>query len=197
MNSKNKKCVNTRNGHARGHQDDRGRWLGEGEYYATFTSDTYRMTWHTHLEETLLHIEKLMKRRGTFSLQDKQSDEAHKAAEQHLKMMNDFYHDVGGARLFQSNVTCLSCLRDMPEHPLPCGHVICSKCVRTFGEARSTTFTLSWCPLETNKGWGRSVQISMKPALAGVRALSLDGYYNLSTVSDNPLIPIAAACGAS
>ena len=177
--------MNTRDGHARGHQDDRGRWLGEGEYYSTFTGDAYRMTWHAHLKDVLLHIERLTKRRGAFNLQDHQSDVAHKAAEQHLKMMNEFYRNVGGARHFQSNATCLSCLRDMPEHPLPCGHVICSKCVRTFGAARSaTTFMLSWCPLETNKGWGRSIQISLKPAFAGVRALSLDGYCNPSALKD-------------
>lgn len=180
--------MNTRDGHARGHQDERGRPLEEGDYYSNFASDSYRSTWHAHLKDVLLHNEKLMERRAPVSLHDHQPDEAHKAAEQHLNMMNEFYQNLGGAKDFQSNVTCLSCLRDMPEHPLPCGHIICSLCVRTFGETSSmTTFSLSFCPLETDKVWGRRIQISLKPTLAGVRALSLDGYDDSSCPIGNSL----------
>ena len=173
---KGRKCVNTQEGHARGHQDERARSIGIGDYQSDFDSDTYRHVWHDNLRDSLIRIQKMMKRISAVSIWNRQSDEAVKAAEQHLRTMNEFYQNLGGAARFRSHASCLSCLGDMPGHPLPCGHVICSSCVRMFGEAQSkTAFLLNRCPLHNNENLKRSTQISLKPASAGVRVLSLDG----------------------
>ena len=176
ISARGKRCVNTREGHAKGHQDERGKPLENGEYQSNFIADSYRPTWHRHLQEILLKIEKRMRKKNPMSFPQQQNSEEREAAEIHLKRMNEFYRNLGGAEHFFSNATCLSCLRDMPEHPLPCGHVICSQCVRTFGEARSkTTFHLTSCPLHNKVRERVVIQISLKPHLAGVRVLSLDG----------------------
>ena len=176
-NIKGKRCINSSEGHARGHQDERGKPIGDGGYQSDFTPDTYRHTWHANLRDYLVNIQKLMERISAVSISNRQSDEAVRAAEQHLRTMNEFYQNLGGAALFQSNAACLSCLGDMPEHPLPCGHVICSLCVQMFGVAQSkTAFILNRCPLHNDRHLNRSVHVALKPNSAGVRVLSLDGY---------------------
>jgi hypothetical protein len=77
-------------------------------------------------------------------------------------------------------------LREMPEHPLPCGHVLCTPCVRTYSELdmkregmqqKDKNFIrLDRCPLHLRylrftDPWF----LKFKPDLAGVRILSLDG----------------------
>ena len=171
-----RRCVNTKEGHAKGHQDARARPFGNGEYQSGFNAHIYRPTWHLHLRSTLSNTEKLMKPNSPIRPSHRKSTEQVEASKIHLHNMSLFYHALGGAERFLSNATCLSCLGDMPGHPLICGHVICSQCVRTFGRATSDfTFRLKCCPLHYNIEWGREVHISLKPHLAGVRVLSLDG----------------------
>ena len=175
--------MNTREGHAKGHQDRRGRPLGNGGYQSKFVADNYRRTWYRHLEEILLNIEKNMKLGGPLSFAQQEGGEANRAAEMHLQRINEFYRNLGGAEKFLSNAACLSCLGDMPEHPLPCGHVLCSQCVRTFGFARSKTlFDLDTCPLHVHRRWRSVIQVPLKPPRAGIRVLSLDGYDSISSI---------------
>lgn len=171
-----KKCINTREGHVKGHQDKRGKLFGNGYYQSYFLPEFYRPIWQVHLQEMLLNIENCMKQRYPASLSHHHTSEEKEAAKLHLQRINGFYQTLGGAERFYSNLSCFSCLRDMPEHPLPCGHVICSPCVRTFGEQTSkTAFSLESCPLHQENHWQSIVQISLKPHLAGVRILSLNG----------------------
>ena len=172
-----KQCINAREGHVKGHQDERGKLIGNGEYQSDFSAESYRSEWNSHLQQTLLDIEKRMNRNYSMNLEHHHTRESKEAKRLHLCKMNEFYQNLGGADGFHSNQSCFSCLRDMPEHPLPCGHVICSPCVRNFGSPISrTAFSLAFCPLhQTDYVWGDCVQISLKPHLAGVRVLSLDG----------------------
>ncbi|KAL8937387.1 MAG: hypothetical protein Q9211_003716 [Gyalolechia sp. 1 TL-2023] len=159
-NARGKRCVNTKEGHARGHQDEHGKPIGPGGYKSSFSADIYSLKWHSRLEEMLQEIHNSMVRRNLTNVSRSQNSEAREAADLHLTRMESFYSGLGGAQRFFSNVACLSCLGDMPEHPLPCGHVICTKCVRTFSSER----------LER-----REVEIKLKPDQAGVRILCLDG----------------------
>ena len=75
---------------------------------------------------------------------------------------------------FQSNQTCLPCLRRKPEHGLSCGHSVCETCVRMFGRpvlGSEYTYELGSCPL-CSSGW---LTAALKPPTAGVRILSIDG----------------------
>ena len=163
-------------GHVKGHQDERGRFFGSGVYQSNFLAHSYRPKWLAQIQKILLEIEKRMKYNYPVNLPHHQASEEKEAAKLHLHRMNDFYGSLGGAWGFQSNLSCFCCLQDMPEHPLPCEHVICSPCVRTFGEQISkTSFVLTKCPLHQQNSWDGLVKISLKPHLAGVRVLSLDG----------------------
>ena len=65
----------------------------------------------------------------------------------------------------------------VPEHPLPCGHVICHACLKAFGKpVGRSTVAIHSCPLHNDETrWARPKLIQLKPKGAGVRVLSLDG----------------------
>lgn len=97
------------------------------------------------------------------------------AARKHLGILQDFYSDNGGASRFMSHTSCFCCLRELPEHPLICGHVLCTACVVSYAEPHDHgTYKLGFCPLHADDRSEPSL-ITLKPALAGVRVLCLDG----------------------
>lgn len=65
----------------------------------------------------------------------------------------------------------------IPQHSLPCGHVLCTPCVKGFGKSlNGSEYSLESCPLHPDDGsWRDAYVIRFKPDLAGVRVLSLDG----------------------
>lgn len=97
----------------------------------------------------------------------------------HLINVNSFYHRVGGAQRFVSHSTCFCCLRELAEHPLPCGHVLCTPCIKGYGKPHSElsgSYTVATCPLHDFDAVFRvPAEILFKPPLAGVRVLALDG----------------------
>jgi hypothetical protein len=92
--------------------------------------------------------------------------------------MNKFYKDLAPANHFISNSACFSCLRELPEHPLPCGHVLCTRCITSHGTTgTSGQVSLEQCPLHSSRQiFPEAWHIRLKPSLAGVRILTLDGY---------------------
>lgn len=101
----------------------------------------------------------------------------------HQANVNNFYHHVGGAQNFVSHSTCFCCLRELAEHPLPCGHVLCTPCIKGYGKPHSEllgSFVMACCPLhDYDTVFPAPCEIYFKPALAGVRVLSLDGWVYL------------------
>ena len=80
-------------------------------------------------------------------------------------------------RKLQSYKTCFSCLRNVPDYCLPCGHALCEYCVADFGtvsEERESEIVLDRCVLCMDS-WREPQFIQMKPRCAGVRLLTLDG----------------------
>lgn len=106
--------------------------------------------------------------------------EAQAAAEVHKDsvMVHFFEHSARGqANKLISHSACFSCLIEPPEHALPCGHVLCTLCLKAYGKLKGETrVEIVGCPMELlitprAQPW----RILLKPAAAGIRVLTLDG----------------------
>jgi hypothetical protein len=90
-----------------------------------------------------------------------------------------FYQGLGGAERFVSHQTCYCCLRELAENPLPCGHVLCTPCIKSYGKPNANlpySYVMTSCPIhQSNTVFPTNFSVSFKPPLAGVRILSLDG----------------------
>lgn len=103
------------------------------------------------------------------------------AAEIHKeKVMTHFFEHVSQGQTWQliSHSACFSCLFEPPEHPLPCGHIICAPCLKAYGHSKSkNVIEISECPLEgLSRSRSQPWKVSLKPPSTGVRLLTLDGY---------------------
>ena len=110
---------------------------------------------------------------------DNDDPEALIAANIHMvAVMGPFYRHVSHPDLFVSHSTCYACLMAPPEHPLPCGHVFCTPCLRAFGNARGKSLIeMEACPMHIQDTiWNPPWPVTLKPASAGIRILTLDGY---------------------
>lgn len=171
---KHGRCENAKYGHvAKGHQNVAGKLLGDGEYESEFRFDSYNEKWKTHLRQNLKDLEQLRQLRAS----EHHLPPIVAASQVHKELVNDFFRNLGGASKFLSNATCFCCLRELPEHPLPCGHVLCSPCVQAYGtRVDGRLITLNACPLhELETKQALPLEIRIKPDHAGVRALCLDG----------------------
>jgi len=123
----------------------------------------------TSLESTQIQMQRM--RTGEIA------DDEEKVAERlHLKRMDEFYSNLGDLSAYNNHAACFCCLRELPEHPLLCGHVLCTPCVKSFARRKnSVTYAIDYCPLHSNQKWETEWEITVKPHLAGVRILTLDG----------------------
>jgi hypothetical protein len=173
-------CVNRRNGHAKGCQDSTGRIRKVGD-----AEDTYNgFKDNVDPDATTKQFLSLL-RRDVKTLLPNQSAAKWTFAD-HLEVLRQFYGDHGGGVSFQDSSVCLSCLMGVPQHPLPCKHIICHDCVRDFGRqaAEDELFLLkiSGCPLEEKET--RETTVRTHPREAGVRVLTLDGSVYPSLISE-------------
>ncbi|KAI1736759.1 FabD/lysophospholipase-like protein [Xylaria scruposa] len=171
------RCCNVKSGHSpKGHQDANGKFIGDGIYMSNFEFSDYKAQW---IENIKIRLNELHGKFFSLSHEYKERPESFVAAKLHNLSINDFYRSLGNdVKLFNSHSTCFSCLRELPEHALPCGHVLCLPCVRDYGSKVSkTTIELEWCPLHSTdtKVWDPPWAVTVKPAHAGVRVLCLDG----------------------
>lgn len=76
-----------------------------------------------------------------------------------------------------SHTACFCCLFGQADHFLPCGHVICTECLHTYGKTNGATeVEISGCPIEGDyRRYSQPWIVHLKPKSAGVRILTLDG----------------------
>jgi predicted acylesterase/phospholipase RssA len=170
------RCVNVRAGHTKGHQLKSGQIFATGQYISSFSPESYRMTFRNNIYSNLAQLlHKLQE-----ATQTAKQSEMQEAANIHRSLvLCNFYKHLGGTKRFDSHTACLSCLISPPEHPLPCGHVLCGPCVRAFGTMRGrTVIEMKDCPLHPDESDGHFETrwpITIKPPGAGSRILTLDG----------------------
>lgn len=170
------RCVNVKERHKKGHQNEKGAIIGSGPYESDFTWEAFADDWLRLLQEQLSNFQRTVEEQMGYN---SATTELLVTTNLHHHNVNMFYQRLGGATKFVSHSACFCCLREMAEHPLPCGHVLCTPCVKGYGKARSGAtghYTMAACPLhEHNTIFPSPWKVYFKPPLAGVRILSLDG----------------------
>lgn len=171
------RCVNVRSGHgAKGHQLRSGKLLAAGEYEANFDFVSYRQ----HFQENTYRKLKALRSLVSARIEEASVSEEHAAAEIHREsVLPAFFSHAsrGDPQVFISHTICCSCLFEPPEHALPCGHIICTSCLKTYGKAHLKGHVeISECPLEKREAHFRKAwHVNLKPMNCGVRVLTLDG----------------------
>jgi len=173
--SKRGRCVNVQERHVKGHQNDRGLIIGTGPYQSDFTWETFADDWLHLLQGHLSDFQNKVQTVMAITL----VNELDAITDLHGHNITTFYQRLGGASKFVSHSACFCCLREMAEHPLPCGHVLCSACIKHYGKQRPDMgglVSMESCPLhELDTIFPTPWKVYFKPPLAGVRILSLDG----------------------
>jgi len=171
------RCVNVRSGHGtKGHQLKNGKVLAVGNYICRFSFEKYRETFNFDVYSQLTESLKMLHTK----VHNSGEPEADAAAEIHRdSVLKHFYNHTAkaGAESFISHSTCFSCLFEPPEHALPCGHVLCTPCLRAYGRSRERSVVeIDGCPLESlSNPRTQTWKVIMTPADAGIRVLTLDG----------------------
>lgn len=172
----NERCVNVRSGHgAKGHQLKTGKLLAAGDYQSSFTFASYKQVFQDHIYERLEALSHRVRQR---TKEDVTEDRA--AAEIHREsVLHHFFTRVfkGDSQSFISHSVCFVCLFEAPEHALPCGHIICTSCLRTYGRTILNRYVdIVECPLEEKeRRFVSTWRVHLKPENCGVRVLTLDG----------------------
>jgi len=144
------RCCNMKLSHnTKGHQNNEGKIIAAGEYQSNFQADNYADDWYENISRNLDGIHKTLQ---DILIRLPHMTEQQAVSDLHRNHMNDFYQHVGQASDYVSHSTCFSCLRELPEHPLPCGHVLCTPCVEDYGRRSSkTVIKLEACPLHVRE----------------------------------------------
>lgn len=168
------RCANLRCGHgSKGHQLEDGRILSRGKYLSSFSFENNREEFHRGVYYIL---EELLRQLPGNAEQEKLQRAA--AITLHRDNIQEFLHTPGGKENKIINLSdkrvCWSCLFEPPEHTLSCGHVLCTPCVKEYGQSVSRTIVqIRGCPFEANRE-SKPQSIYFKPEAAGIRALVLD-----------------------
>ncbi|KAL8726779.1 MAG: hypothetical protein Q9181_005928 [Wetmoreana brouardii] len=170
------RCVNVRSGHTKGHQLKSGKVLAVGDYNSRFSFENYRKIFEFDVYSQLTESLGILRTK----MHDSRDSEANVAAEIHASTVMKPFHNhtvKAGAQSFISHSTCFSCLFEPPEHALPCGHVLCTPCLRAYGRAvEKYVVEIDGCPIESLSGPRNQVwKVAMKPPDAGIRVLTIDG----------------------
>lgn len=172
------RCVNVSSGHSKGHQTSDGKIFATGDFVTSISRAELQRDFESRVFVCLQKLHQDLQDRTVKGENDMAvAKEIHQ--EQTLRPFWGGLNDDGVVRHFHSHTACFCCLFDVPEHALPCGHTICTKCASMYGEYDGPQMSLriQSCPLCTggpkqNHPW----TIHLKPKTAGVRILTLDGY---------------------
>ncbi|KAI1388650.1 uncharacterized protein F4822DRAFT_437371 [Hypoxylon trugodes] len=190
------KCINTKSGHAKGHQAAGGIFIKEGSFVDGFFSNQAFLecvddSIHAILKEiddkTNLDTEgkrqyATTKHRYYLESIPDQSFWMESFTSQWIDSYNEKYKGVSSTKLSIRASVCYACLFGHPEYTLPCGHVLCLDCVREFDESSLLEKYPGMsihrhCVLCASTGgenlWPCVFQY--RPELSGIRLLSLDG----------------------
>lgn len=172
-----KQCVHIASTHPpQGHQNDRGKIIASGAYTSTFTSEIFYPEWKKRIRHCISSLQR--------NLQRELDDGSGKISEEicflplHSQEMQRHYQLFDTPDDLINHATCLCCLMRTPIHPLPCGHVLCSHCIRSYSSSSNEKNILRMdnCPLHPTTGdWSPAHLVRSKPEGAGVRLLALDG----------------------
>ncbi|KAK3722026.1 hypothetical protein LTR37_002842 [Vermiconidia calcicola] len=178
VSSEGRQCMLVKARHQpKGHQDQHGI-IAAGDYQAAFDSK-FMHQWKAQLRSAIesLHRDFSYELEQASQVPDTNAiPEERIALDLHIEYLNHFFEAVGPAASICSHSTCFCCLMDVPEHPLPCGHVICTACIKAYGRPYKSTVTMSCCPLHRDATkWAKAAVVRFKPPGAGVRVLALDG----------------------
>ncbi|KXS99282.1 hypothetical protein AC578_6205 [Pseudocercospora eumusae] len=161
----------------KGHQDNTGI-IAAGDYQAAFDS-SFLPQWKAQLRAAIGNIARDFQyelEQASHSVDAQAIPEERIALDLHIEYLNQFFEAVGPASSMCSHATCFCCLMDVPEHPLACGHVLCTACIKAYGKQSKSSVQVSCCPLHREStNWAKPTIIKFKPAGASVRILSLDG----------------------
>jgi hypothetical protein len=169
-------CVNVRSGHgAKGHQLKDGRVFAVGGYVSDFSFTSYQKEFHKNVYFRLHHLlEQLADCTNRGEIRHIAATRIHRD-----DSLSTFYGNrtKEEARAFQSHSVCFCCLFEPPEHALPCGHVLCAPCIKSYGRIKINNLVeMHECPLELNTpGRCQTLTLYLKPESTGVRILTLDG----------------------
>lgn len=168
------RCCNVKSGHnPKGHQNDQGKIIGSGQYQSDFDLETFIPRWNKLIQENLVNLQVAAYELG---LKLPGRTDSQIASILHRERISSFYSTLGNQSNFISHSACFSCLRELPDCVLPCGHILCLSCVQTYGHTTSrTTVEVRRCPLHVRDILAKPPWVIMtKPPCAGVRVLCLD-----------------------
>ena len=168
---------------SKGHQSAKGKIFSHGPYESAFSSFDFAEKWKDFLKDRLQEIETAFQQRRNANMPSKDEpltiNDKFMAYDLHKRAMERFFSSFKGynPRKFISLTTCYGCLMEVPEHPLQCGHVLCTGCIKIYGHQHdSHSMLMDYCPLHSSQYFDKPWIIHFKPDYAGVRILSLDGY---------------------
>lgn len=149
-----KACVNVKSSHtAKGHQSVEGKVIGTGSYSSKFSSREFSPKWLNVISDLLQHLERGFQAKNAYGYRDATSDDT-TAYAMHRNRLAHFYRSFDGfdATSFQSLTSCFSCLMEVPQHPLQCGHTLCADCIRAYGRVHNRiSVVMDYCPLHESE----------------------------------------------
>jgi len=161
----------------------KGKIISSGPYESASSSFKFSDQWEILLKHRLQEIEAEFQEERNATVPKKDDpltvNDKILAYDLHKKCMGRFFRSYEGynASKYISLTTCYCCLMEVPEHPLQCGHVLCTRCVKAYDyQHDSHSMLMDYCPLHSTHRFDRPWIIHFKPNYAGVRILTLDGF---------------------